>query len=299
MKPSAVSPFIRDFIRHGLGIWAIYVGILAILGTEQNLGQGAGLAMICVGILLSLKRLGMVVTILGTISFALMRLDVGGWAWIWLLWPSAKLYGRRKKKFRFGFWFLIFLHLWRVQYNQNTWWAEIELWLALLSILPIVRPFSWLTLCLLMLVVGSTDRDWNIPLAAMHLLTFNMNWILPPKSNEKPVIRFDSFCPLCHRFVNLLVREDRRTFFHFGAAHPLATEMIIETSKGIIRGFEALRFILIHLGGIWYILGSLLGLIPARFGQACYQIVAKNRHRIFAPYKECRLRPDLNDRWVN
>jgi predicted DCC family thiol-disulfide oxidoreductase YuxK len=299
LKPSAVSPLIRDFIRLGLGVWAAYVGLFAVIGSEASLSQNAGIAMTCVGVLLLIKRLGMVVTILGTVSFALMRLDVGGWAWIWLLWPSAKLYGRRKKVFRFGFWFLIFLHLWRVQYNQNAWWAEIELWLALLSILPFVRPFSWLTLAALMLVIGSGDRDWNVPLAAMHLLTFNMNWILPPKSNDRPVIRIDSFCPLCHGLVNLLVREDRRSYFQFGAAHPHAQEMIIETATGRVRGFEAVKYILIHLGGLWYILGSSLGLLPNRLGQLGYLFLAKNRHRLFTPYKECRLRPDLGDRWVS
>ena len=299
MKASAVSPFIRDVTRLGIGAWALGLGIYAGLGAEESLGVGAGVCMAICGVMLLLKRLGMVATLLGTAAFFLMRLDPGGWAWIWLLWPTAKLYGRRKRAFQFGFWFLMYLHVLRWQTNQDAWWSSWELGLALVAIVPFLAPYAWVCLALLMLLIMPVDPDWNIPIFAMHLLTFNMNWVPPPKTqNSTALIRFDSFCPLCHGIVDLLVREDRRSFFFFGPSFTDARAITVEASTGIYRGYEAVLFILDHLGGYWRFLGALGKLVPSAIGNLAYSALASRRHRLKKPYGECRLRPDLQDRWI-
>ena len=299
MKPSAVSPFIRDVTRVGLGAWALSLGIYAAFGAEESLGVGAGVFMACSGLLLLTKRLGMVATLLGTAAFFLMRLDPGGWAWIWLLWPTAKLYGRRKRAFRFGFWFLIYLHVLRWQTHPEAWWSEWELWLALSAVIPFLAPYAWALLSILILIIMPVDPDWNIPIFAMHLLTFNMNWLPAPKNHSSSaVIRFDSMCPMCHKLVDLLVREDRRSFFFFSPAFQDATAITVETSTGIYRGYEALLFILDYLGGYWRFLAAMGKWIPSPMGNLAYNFVAKNRYRIVKPLAECRIRPDLHERWI-
>jgi len=301
MNPPSISPLLRDITRITLGIWSVFLGFLTILSStnvQDATNFWAGMLFAVTGLLLVFKKWGMVATIMGTIAVFLGRLDVGVWAWIWLLWPTAKLYGTRKRFFTFGYWFLIFLHVWRWQHNTDQWWSQIELILSMFAVVPLFAPWAWSLLSILMIIIMPFDPDWNIPLIAMHMLTFNMNWIPAKPILFHPIIRIDTKCWYCNKFIDILVREDWAGVFHYGNSHKNANAMIIESPTGVFIGWHAIIYIFSALGGYWPIVAKFLSLVPSRMGDQFYRFIAQNRHRFMKPSEHCQLRTDLGNRWI-
>lgn len=127
-----------------------------------------------------------------------------------------------------------------------------------------------------------------------------------------PVIFFDGVCGLCNAWVDFVLARDTRHRFRFG---PLQGETAREWLKlppdaaldsvtlvdtgGTYRKSAAVSRILIGLGGLWFLCGWLLWLIPRPLRDWGYDFVARRRYRWFGKKETCRLpTPAERERFV-
>jgi predicted DCC family thiol-disulfide oxidoreductase YuxK len=124
--------------------------------------------------------------------------------------------------------------------------------------------------------------------------------------NEGPIVFFDGVCGLCNRAVDFIFTHDHSGVFR---AAPLQGEtaarcleprdtqrlgsLVLLTEEGVFRRSSAVVRILSRLGGGWRIAGGLLWLIPRPMRDLGYELVARNRYRVFGRKETCRLpKPD-------
>lgn len=120
---------------------------------------------------------------------------------------------------------------------------------------------------------------------------------------EPDLVFYDGACGLCHHSVRWILRRDRSQAFLFA---PLGGEtfreqvprerrgelpdsLVVRTPEGrLLLRSEGTRRILRRLGGLWAVLGALLGLVPRPLRDAVYAGVARLRRRFFAtPTESC------------
>ena len=132
---------------------------------------------------------------------------------------------------------------------------------------------------------------------------------------SNPIVLYDGVCGLCNRVVRFVLKRDQRLRFRFAAlqsdfASPLLRrhgadpddldtmyvllDSGLPTERLVSRG-DAATVILKELGGVWGVLGSALGCIPRGLRNWGYNLVARNRYRIFGKYDVCPL-ADEKDR---
>jgi predicted DCC family thiol-disulfide oxidoreductase YuxK len=132
---------------------------------------------------------------------------------------------------------------------------------------------------------------------------------------SSPIILYDGVCGLCNRFVQFVLRRDKKAFFRFAslqsrfarevlARHGANTENLDtvcvvgnrgEAGEFLLSRSEAVAFVLRELGGFWRLVGSLLRIIPRLVRDGFYKLVARHRYRIFGRYESCPL-PDAATR---
>ena len=115
---------------------------------------------------------------------------------------------------------------------------------------------------------------------------------------------FDGHCNLCNGFVDFLIRRDHRNRIKFGSlqsaafqpvftAHPelAKVDSVIalepETGRVFVKSDAALRT-LRELGGLWPLMG-IFRIFPRVMRDWAYDVVARNRYRIFGRSDSCRL----------
>lgn len=134
-------------------------------------------------------------------------------------------------------------------------------------------------------------------------------------SGARAVIVFDGVCVLCNGWVRFLLRHDRRERYRFAAmqgdsgrsllvANGLDPDdpvsfLLIEydrvesgsrVSPRVSTDTDAMRRVLMGLGGVWRIAG-LSALLPRRLRDPLYRFVARNRYRWFGRHDACPM-PD-------
>jgi len=120
--------------------------------------------------------------------------------------------------------------------------------------------------------------------------------------SESPIVFFDGVCGLCNRTVNFLIGIDRKKRLRYAplqgetAAERLPEDlrkdlnsMILFDKRGICRKSTAVARTLMHVGGMWGVLGFLVWVIPAPLRNFGYGVVAANRYRIWGKLEACRL----------
>jgi len=130
-----------------------------------------------------------------------------------------------------------------------------------------------------------------------------------------PIILYDGVCGLCNRFVQFVLRHDRKDQFRFAALQSNFARTILErhslnpevldtvyvvfdygqSSERLLSRSEAASAVLKELGGVWRLWAKLLDFLPKRFRDWRYALVARNRYRFFGKYETCPL-PDPRDR---
>ena len=114
---------------------------------------------------------------------------------------------------------------------------------------------------------------------------------------------FDGECAFCNRWVNFLLRLDRKDVFRFtarqtpsGAAFSrqvglpeagVGSIVLVENNRVLLRSEAVLR--MLSLLGFPFSIASVFSLIPASIRDAVYDVIARNRIRWFGKTQTCRL----------
>jgi len=129
------------------------------------------------------------------------------------------------------------------------------------------------------------------------------------------IILYDGICGLCNRFVRLILRVDKRGVFRFASLqspfaagilqrhgiNPLQLDTVYlvrnyeSANEQLLARDQAITAILRQLGGVWRICAGLSRLLPQRFRQRLYKLIARSRYRFFGKYESCPL-PDEKTR---
>jgi predicted DCC family thiol-disulfide oxidoreductase YuxK len=123
------------------------------------------------------------------------------------------------------------------------------------------------------------------------------------------VLFFDGVCGLCNRSVDFILSRDRRGAIRFAplqgetakrrpnaeSREPKAVDSNFDTviwsdssAREFIRSAAAVR-VLWQLGGVWWLIGWLLWLIPLPLRDIGYRMIAANRYRLFGKKETCRM----------
>jgi predicted DCC family thiol-disulfide oxidoreductase YuxK len=118
----------------------------------------------------------------------------------------------------------------------------------------------------------------------------------------RPVIFFDGVCTMCNRFVDLVLRADRKRVFCFAPlqggtarrvlpslpADPAKWSMVYVDERGVHEQSDASLYVYRRLGG-WFWPLSLLRFVPRMLRDPVYRCVARNRYRWFGKSETCRM----------
>ena len=139
------------------------------------------------------------------------------------------------------------------------------------------------------------------------LYSYRSDPAVPAFADDKAVIVFDGVCALCSGFVRFVAARDHQRQFRFiPAQSPLGTALFrhygldpvnYETNLLIADGrvsakMAAFAGIVSRLGGVWQF-GAVAGRLPGWLGDRIYDVIARNRYRLFGRYEQC-LRPDAS-----
>lgn len=129
----------------------------------------------------------------------------------------------------------------------------------------------------------------------------------------KSIVLFDGICNLCNGFVNFLIDRDRHDRFQFGSLQServkellrplhystseLSTVLLLEGDQLYTRSTAVLK-IFRRMPGVWPLLYALM-VVPRPVRDFLYDLVARNRYRIFGRKDACRIpTPELQSKFV-
>jgi predicted DCC family thiol-disulfide oxidoreductase YuxK len=135
------------------------------------------------------------------------------------------------------------------------------------------------------------------------------------ESGAHPIVLYDGVCGLCNFFVRFIIKRDSQDRFRFAALQSgfaaailrrhgiepqiLDTACLVlnynQPEERLLARNEAATAALEELGGIYRLWAKVLGILPQRFRDWRYNLVARNRYRIFGKYDTCPS-PDPRDR---
>jgi predicted DCC family thiol-disulfide oxidoreductase YuxK len=120
-----------------------------------------------------------------------------------------------------------------------------------------------------------------------------------------PIVLYDGVCGLCDRSVQLILRNDRRGRFRFAALQSRAgrallekfglspevldSVVLVQDGRAWRKSRAALR-IARRMAAPWPLLWPLI-VIPSPVADLFYDLLAKNRYRIFGKLDACMIPP--------
>lgn len=127
------------------------------------------------------------------------------------------------------------------------------------------------------------------------------------------LIFFDGVCNLCNHSVQFAIKRDHKDYFRFGAlqseiakeklagfnfkSEDLKTIILLENGRIYLRSTAALR-IARRLSGGWPMLYGFI-IIPAFIRDFIYQLISKNRYRIWGKRESCMVpSPELKKKFL-
>lgn len=121
--------------------------------------------------------------------------------------------------------------------------------------------------------------------------------------NQKQIILFDGVCNFCNFWVNFVIKRDKKDLFRFGALQSekskdltnkfnfdtsnLDTFVLIAGDKFFTKSTAALM-ICKELNGLVKIMYPLI-FLPKFFRDFIYDMIAKNRYKLFGRRDTCRV----------
>ncbi len=125
---------------------------------------------------------------------------------------------------------------------------------------------------------------------------------------NRNIIFYDGICALCNWFVLFVIKIDRKGLFYFVAQEsPKANEiakqsnlsftagesiLLLDESRSVFYSkSDAVLFVLSRIGGFWG-LASVFRFVPRVLRDYLYDLIAKNRYRLFGTYDTCPIPPE-------
>ena len=126
------------------------------------------------------------------------------------------------------------------------------------------------------------------------------------------IILFDSKCKLCNFWVNYVIKRDNQKLFKFCSLQSdlakkilKANKILLDTiyvvcEKKIYTKFYASSFVLYKVNKFFILLFILNYLLPKKLLNFFYDLVGKNRYKLFGSYSECLVpSKNIKDRFLS
>ena len=127
---------------------------------------------------------------------------------------------------------------------------------------------------------------------------------MPDSAN--PILLYDGVCGLCNRFVQFVLKHDATAQFCFASlqsdystrilqqhaldSQDLDTVYVVEAPGTQPKSrSDAVISILRTMGGFWSAIATVLRIFPKPVRDWGYNLLARNRYRIFGKYESCPL----------
>ena len=140
----------------------------------------------------------------------------------------------------------------------------------------------------------------------------------PPAAPPGHLVLYDGVCGLCDRLIQFLLRHDRRGVFSFAALQsPIGRSFALRsggnpdelTSFYVISDFasslprvfmksEATLFVAGALGWPWKA-AAFLRVVPRSIRDRAYDLVARNRYRLFGRHDQCLVTAEFRNRFID
>ena len=125
---------------------------------------------------------------------------------------------------------------------------------------------------------------------------------------SNPIVLYDGVCGLCNRLVQFLLKRDGQDRLRFASLqsdfaatilerhgadpHDLDTVYVVkdfeQPNEKLLARSNAILHVFSELGGIWRLSGA-GKVLPRWLRDRLYDLVAKNRYRVFGKYESCML----------
>jgi predicted DCC family thiol-disulfide oxidoreductase YuxK len=132
---------------------------------------------------------------------------------------------------------------------------------------------------------------------------------------DNPIILYDGVCGLCNRMNQFVLARDRRDHFRFAALQSELAKRVLQRhqinpasldtvyvvidfeqpNERLLARSEAVVYVLRELGRVWALAGSVFRALPLTVRNLLYNLVARNRYRVFGKFDTCRI-PDAGTR---
>jgi predicted DCC family thiol-disulfide oxidoreductase YuxK len=120
--------------------------------------------------------------------------------------------------------------------------------------------------------------------------------------DSKKIVFFDGVCGLCHGFIQFLFWVDKKNIFKVAPLQGQTAQKLLNSTytenlttviffeNGNVTGkFQAIIEIFKLLSFPWNLLSKLFSILPLKWGDFLYDLVAKNRFKFYSPYHGCPL----------
>lgn len=127
-----------------------------------------------------------------------------------------------------------------------------------------------------------------------------------PETNSHAVVLYDGICGLCNGLIQFLLKRDRHDRFRFASLQSefaaallkrygvnsvdLDTIYVVDNygkaNERLLLRSDAVLHLLRQIGGIWKLFG-LGSRIPKSLRDALYNMIVRNRYRMFGKYEVC------------
>lgn len=161
---------------------------------------------------------------------------------------------------------------------------------------------------------GESARSLPRRLAAAAPYSYRADPAVPAFADDKALVVFDGVCVLCSGFARFILKRDARFAFrlttaqsalgqalyrHYGLDPGTFESNLVLADGRACAKLDTVAAVGARLGGPWRAL-ALARLVPRALGDRLYDLVARNRYRLFGRTESCMLPPpQWRDRFID